>query len=90
VAIRLGPARAWVTGAGLLGAVVAVAVGSLAVRGSSPLALAGTVAAALVIAAGLVLGRAPAAGRRERAWEVQAIGVALLAATWLAGYGGLG
>jgi 4-hydroxybenzoate polyprenyltransferase len=90
VAIRLGPARAWVTGAGLLGAVVAVAVGSLAVRGTSPLALAGTVAAALVIAAGLVLGRAPAAGRRERAWEVQAIGVALLAATWLAGYGGLG
>jgi chlorophyll synthase len=90
VAIRLGPAKAWATGVGLLGTVVAVAVGSLAVRGSSPVALAGTVVAALVIVGGLVLGRESAAGRRERAWEAQAIGVALLAATWLAGYGGLG
>ena len=41
--------------------------------------------AAVIVAAGLVIGRSDDAGRRERAWELQAVGVAVLAAAWLAG-----
>jgi hypothetical protein len=37
------------------------------------------------VAAGLVVGLADDAARRERAWELQAVGVAVLAAAWLAG-----
>ena len=34
---------------------------------------------------GLVLGRSPRAGTRERAWEAQAIGLGGLAIAWLGG-----
>jgi hypothetical protein len=38
---------------------------------------------------GLAIGRGGDAARLERAWELEAIGLGLLAAAWLAG-GGLG
>ncbi len=41
-------------------------------------------AAGLVIAVGIALGRRGDAARRERAWEFEAVGVGLLAAAWLA------
>jgi hypothetical protein len=41
--------------------------------------------AAVIVAVGLVVGRSDDAGRRERAWELQAVGVAILAAAWLVG-----
>ncbi|MGH2476148.1 MAG: hypothetical protein ACRDIL_12880, partial [Candidatus Limnocylindrales bacterium] len=90
IAIRLGASRAWAVEAVLLAAVIAVALGSLWVRTGSTTASAGVAGAALVIGAGLAWGRGGAPARRERGWEVEAIGVALLAATWLAGYGGIG
>jgi len=89
IAARLGPARAWWLSAGLLVAVLLAAFGSLWLRGAPPLSLAATMVAGGVIAIGLRWAR-PAtatAARRERAWEIQAIGVALLAAAWLAGVG---
>lgn len=92
VAIRLGSDRAWWLSAVLLGLVMAVAIGSLWLRGAAAVALAAALAAGGVIAAGLELAR-PAeasAARRERAWEIQAIGVAALAAAWLAGIGDFG
>ena len=88
VAIRLGLGRAWGVEAALLGAVAVVALGSLLVRGTASGALASTVGAAAIVAAGLAWGRDGSAERRERGWELESIGVALLAAAWLAGYGG--
>lgn len=88
VAVRLGLGRAWTIEAALLGAVVIVAIGSLVVRSGASAALVGVIGAAVVIIGGLVWGRDEAVGKRERGWEAEAIGVALLAAAWLAGYGG--
>jgi 4-hydroxybenzoate polyprenyltransferase len=92
VAARLGPNRAWSVSALLFAAVLLVAFGSLWIRATEPLALGATIAAGTVIAAGLGWARrsTASAARRERAWEIQAVGVALLAAAWLAGIGKLG
>jgi geranylgeranylglycerol-phosphate geranylgeranyltransferase len=89
VAIRLGPTRAWAVEAGLLGSVVAVAIVSVWLHGGDTGALAPTIGAGIVIAAGLAIGRDATPARRERGWEVEAVGVALLAVAWLVGYGGL-
>ena len=87
VAVRLGPDRAWRLSAGLLGAVVLVALGSLVARPVPPVSLAAAVVAAGVVALGVGWARRGGASpaRRERAWEIEAIGVALLAAAWLSG-----
>lgn len=90
VAIRLGMTRAWLVEAVLLGAVAVVAVGWPLTGDASPLTRLATAGAALVIAVGLVWGRNAGVRRRQRAWEVEAIGVASLAAAWLAGQAGLG
>ena len=45
----------------------------------------GAVGAGLVIGLGVALGRRADSARRERAWELEAVGVGLLAAAWLAG-----
>jgi 4-hydroxybenzoate polyprenyltransferase len=92
VAIRLGSDRAWRLSAALLGLVLAVALGSLWFGRAAPVAMAATVAAGIVVAVGLGLARPTdaSAARRERAWEIQATGVAVLAAAWLAGIGDFG
>lgn len=90
VATRLGSGRAWAVQAALLAIVVLVAIGSLWGRGASPLWVAATVGATTVIASGLSWGRGESPARRQRAWEVEAVGVVLLAAAWLAGFGDLG
>jgi 4-hydroxybenzoate polyprenyltransferase len=87
VAIRLGGRAGWGLGAALLAIVVVVALGSLWLAGASSASIAAAVGAALMLGAGVILGRDPSPTGRERAWEVQAIGVALLAATWLWGVG---
>lgn len=89
VVTRLGSDRAWRLSAVLLGAVLLVAIASNWFLGASAVALAGTTAAAGVVAVGLGWARSTtsSAARRERAWEIQAVGVALLAAAWLAGIG---
>lgn len=91
VAIRLGLDRAWRIEAALLGGVTGVALGSVWLWRGSSIELAATIGASAVVVAGLLIGRRGASPAwRERAWEVEAVGVALLAAAWLAGYGGFG
>lgn len=86
VAIRLGSGRAWTVNAGLLGVVVVAGVTTLVAIGAPPGALVGAIAAALVIGLGVVMGRLGDGARRERAWEIQAIGLGLLALAWLVGF----
>lgn len=90
VAIRLGARRAWAVGSWLLAIVVVVALGSLWLRDAPTLSVVASFGAALPLGVGVVLGRTSSAAHRERAWEMQAIGVALLAAAWLWGVGPLG
>lgn len=85
VATALGPERAWTAQAVLFGLVGAVAMGSLLLTRTGPLALTGALVGVVVIGVGTWLGRHDDALRRERAWEAQAVGVAVLAAAWLAG-----
>ena len=89
VALALGDGRSWWVNAALLLAALGVAIAWLVVaqQGSSVVALAivvGTVGVAL----GLALGRAPGADRRERGWQLQAVGVAVIALGWVAAASG--
>jgi geranylgeranylglycerol-phosphate geranylgeranyltransferase len=89
VAVRLGLGRAWRIEAALLGVVTAVALGTTWVWRGPSIELAASIGAGTIVLTGLRIGRPGASPvRRERAWEVEAIGVALLAAAWLAGSGG--
>ncbi len=85
VATRLGDRRSWQVEAGLLTVVAGAAVTTLLVAGAGIVALAGAVLATAVIAVGLIIGRSVDPVARERSWELLAVGVALLAAAWLAG-----
>jgi 4-hydroxybenzoate polyprenyltransferase len=85
VATRLGGRLSWRVDAVLLVTVVGAAIVTLLAGDAGSVAIAGATGAAAVIAAGLVVGRSDDADRRERAWEMQAVGVALLAAAWLSG-----
>jgi 4-hydroxybenzoate polyprenyltransferase len=85
VATWLGPERAWAVGLWLHAVVVAMAIGSLSLAGAPTPTIAGAVVASGVVLTGLGLGRRTSAQWLEGAWEVQAIGIALLGATWLWG-----
>ena len=85
VAIRLGERRSWLVDAVLLGAVVIVAIATLAATGASAIDLACAVGAGLVVGLGVFVGRGGDRTRREWGWELQAVGAGLLAAVWLAG-----
>ncbi len=95
-AVRLGRARGWAVHAGLLGAAVGLALVSLpggggGDNGSGRIGLmAGLVLGAGLIAVGLVVGRGGEPRRRERAWELETLGVAIFGAGWVATVGGLG
>ncbi len=92
VATRLGSDRAWVASAALQGIVLVVALSSLWLVAASPVTVAAAIVAGVVVALGIswARGATASAARRERAWEIQAIGVASLAAAWLAGVANLG
>jgi len=85
VATRLGSPRSWQVEAALLAGVVGTAVSTLLSAGDIPAALVAALVAVAIITAGLVVGRSDDAGRRELAWELEAVGVALLAVAWLVG-----
>lgn len=85
VAIRLGAARAWAINAVLLAVVVVAAFVTLTGGGEALAPRIAAVGASLVIGLGVVLGRHADGARRERGWELEAVGVGLLAAAWLAG-----
>ncbi len=87
VATVLGLRRSWNLGLGLVVAVLAVALPPLVeatLRGSAPIAatIAAVAGAGLLFVASAVGYRAGPA-RRERAWELQAVGIAVLAVGWL-------
>jgi 4-hydroxybenzoate polyprenyltransferase len=85
VAIGLGEERSWAVHAGLAAIVVVVALGWLVLdRGPVAAIAAGLIGAAIVMA-GVILGRSVGRVHRTLAWELEAVGLAVLAAAWLAG-----
>ena len=88
IALALGARRAGWLIIGLQGVVVALALGTVAVAGAPTGWAAAVVLTACVPLAGAVLGlaaiyRGRGPGWRELAWEIQAVGVGLLAVAWL-------
>ena len=93
---KLGRSRAWTVHAGLLVAAIGQALLSLpggsaggARPGGTPSLIALVVGIGL-IAAGVALGRAGGPRSRERAWELEALGVAAFGAGWVAAVAALG
>lgn len=83
VATVLGPERSWWATLVLWTVTAAIAIGSAATAGASPFELMATVAGVSVILAGTAIGRAAGPARRERAWELQAVGAAVTALGWI-------
>jgi 4-hydroxybenzoate polyprenyltransferase len=87
VATVLGPVRSWYLATACF-AVVVVAAFWTALDPDAPTPVASTsllvlVAGALALGVGAVVGRRGSPNRRERAWELQAIAIAVLALGWL-------
>ena len=82
---RLGVEPAWALHAVLHALVAAVALASLAGAGAALVALVLALAGAVGIAAGVVLARSTRPPGRERGWELEAVGVAVLAVGWVLG-----
>jgi 4-hydroxybenzoate polyprenyltransferase len=87
VALRLGLERAGVIETVLLGLVVGAGIVTLLLADAPIGAVAGAVGGGVITAAGVVVGRSPDSARLEAAWEIVAVGLAVLAAAWLAGVG---
>jgi len=84
VARQLGRAGAWTAHAMLQVTVVAVALASLLGAGAGIPILLGAAGATAVLLAGVWLTRNGSPASRERGWELEAVGTALLAAVWIA------
>jgi 4-hydroxybenzoate polyprenyltransferase len=82
IATELGAFRAWLLHAALLGTVLVAAVVSAFAFGGSSGEVGLVVLAGLVAAAGAAAAQAGEPARRERGWEAEAIGVALVAIAW--------
>lgn len=82
-AVVLGPKRAWRALAALHLAIAAIALAALAVLGAGGPGIIVVVAGIAVAWIGVVLGRDGSAALRERGWELQAVGLAVLASGWL-------
>lgn len=83
----LGRRRAWAVGALLQAVVAAGAVLSFAALGGRPEIWPVLAAAVALLGGGVALGSGSTVWRRQRAWELQAIALGLLAAGWLGGVG---
>jgi 4-hydroxybenzoate polyprenyltransferase len=90
VAVRLGRSPAWAVHAVLLVAAIALAIAylprSIQSTSSIPagLPVLGLAVGAALVAIGILLGRGGGPGRRERAWEIEAAGIAVLGGSWIA------
>jgi 4-hydroxybenzoate polyprenyltransferase len=85
VATALGLRGSWIVHAALLGMVLVVAVGTLAAADVSDVVLGTAFVAVALVTCGMGASRRGGPGVRERAWELEAIGVGVLAAAWVAG-----
>lgn len=84
IAVALGPLRAWRLHIVAHAAVLGLAVWSLMSLERPGLVIsAATGLPAILIAGGGWLALSPDARRRERGWELEAIGIAVLGSTWL-------
>ena len=86
----LGRRRAWQVDAVLQAGVIVVVLGSLLVTGAAILAVGLADGSAALTMVGVALSRGQRPSTRERGWELQAIGLAGLGLTWLAGLAGKG
>jgi 4-hydroxybenzoate polyprenyltransferase len=86
VAIRLGPDRSWFVASGLLIAVAIIAIATLVAWRAPVASILGAIVGIAVVGIGIGTGRDGRPARLERAWELQAVGVGVLAAAWLAGW----
>lgn len=84
VATALGVDGARRVGAALQAVAVGGAIASAAALGESPAAIAAVAAGALLVAVGVGVGWGPSSTARQRAWELQGVGVGLVAAGWIA------
>jgi 4-hydroxybenzoate polyprenyltransferase len=85
VVTRLGAERAWAVHIGLLALVGVAAILSAWLLGAAGPGLALIAVLAAVPLAAALIGRDGDPDRRERAWELEAVGLGLLATAWLAG-----
>jgi len=84
VATTLGVARARRVGAVLQAVVVGGAVGSAILLGGNAAGIVVSLAGAALVAAGVAVGWGTSPAARQRAWELQGIGIGALAAGWVA------
>ena len=84
IALALGPRTAWSIHLGLLVGVGLAAVASVRPLGGSEVGILAVGVAAVLPPAAALFGRGGGANRRERAWELEAVAVAVLGIGWLA------
>jgi 4-hydroxybenzoate polyprenyltransferase len=84
IAVALGPAQAWRVAVALLASILAAAVGSAALVGGGRVAIAAITVTGSIPVLAAIGSRSASSAARERAWQAETIGLALLAAAWLA------
>jgi len=90
IAIRLGHERAWAVSTTLFTIIAVVAIATLLMAAAPTAAIIGAVGGIALIGIGVDAGWHRSPHQLERAWEFDAIGIAVLAAAWLAGVAGAG
>ena len=83
IATSLGAERAWAVQACLVVAIAVVAVVSAAILGAPSGRVWLVAAAGCVPIVGAGLGRGGGAARRERAWQLEAVGIAAVGVAWI-------
>ncbi len=83
IATALGARRAWAVHAGLLVAIVIIAIVSAGMLGASAGHVVLVAAASCAPITGVALARGGGPARRERAWQLEAIGVAAVGVAWI-------
>jgi 4-hydroxybenzoate polyprenyltransferase len=83
IAIALGPTKAWLIHVSMLVGVAVAAVASVWPLGGSSAGAAAVALAAIPPVGAALTGRGGGATRRERVWEIEAVGVAVLGIAWL-------
>jgi 4-hydroxybenzoate polyprenyltransferase len=83
IATALGPERAWAVQAALVTVIVLAAVVSAWILATSEARALLVAFAGCLPLAGVAMGRGGGADRRERAWQLEAIGIAAVGVAWI-------